>query len=448
MPDIPRSETISTRQQTIATRAQQAPELSFTSLNHYIDLTWLHEAYRRTRKDGAPGIDGQTAAAYAEHLEDNLRDLLDRAKSGRYRAPAVKRAYLPKGDGRSTRPIGVPTFEDKLLQRAVVMVLEPIYEQDFLDCSYGFRPGRSAHQALEAWRNQLMQVGGGWVIELDVQRFFDTLDKAQLRSFLRRRVRDGVLVRLIGKWLNAGVLEDGAVWYPEAGTPQGGVVSPLLANIFLHEVLDVWFEQDIKLRLKGRGLLIRYADDAVLGFSHEEDARRVLAVLPKRFGKYGLDLHPEKTRLIDFRKPWGTEPSDSSAPPRRRSFDLLGFTHFWAMSRRGFWVIKRKTATDRLSRAITRIGRWCREHRHMPVSDQQRELALKLRGHYAYYGMTGNARMLEQFLRAVTRRWQYWLNRRSQQRKWTWERFTRLLRARPLPPASPVHSVLRHVANP
>jgi len=295
MPDIPRSETISTRQQTIATRARQAPELSFTSLNHCIDLDWLVEAYRRTRKDGAPGVDGQTAAAYAEHLEDNLQDLLDRAKSGRYRAPAVKRAYIPKGDGSTTRPIGVPTFEDKLLQRAVVMVLEPIYEQDFVDCSYGFRPGRSAHQALEAWRNQLMSFGGGWVIELDVQRFFDTLDKAQLQTFVRRRVRDGVLLRLIGKWLNAGVLEDGAVWYPEAGTPQGGVASPLLANIFLHEVLDAWFERDIKPRLKGQAVLIRYADDAVLGFSQEEDARRVLAVLPKRFGKYGLTLHPENS---------------------------------------------------------------------------------------------------------------------------------------------------------
>ena len=448
MPDIPRSETISTRQQTIATRARQAPDLSFTSLNHYIDLAWLHEAYRRTRKDGAPGVDGQTAAAYAEHLEENLRDLLDRAKSGRYHAPAVKRAYLPKGDGATPRPIGVPTFEDKLLQRAVVMVLEPIYEQDFLDCSYGFRPGRSAHQALEVWRDQLSSFGGGWVIELDVQRFFDTLDKAQLRTFLQRRVRDGVLLRLIGKWLNAGVLEDGAIWYPEAGTPQGGVASPLLANIFLHEVLDVWFEQDIKPRLKGRAVLIRYADDAVLGFSQEEDARRVLAVLPKRFGKYGLRLHPEKTRLIDFRKPREAGPSDSSASPRRQSFELLGFTHYWARSRRGFWVIKRKTATDRLSRAITRIGQWCRDHRHLPLSDQHRQLSLKLRGHYAYYGITGNAWMLARFLRAVQWRWRYWLNRRSQRRDWTWERFTRLLRARPLPPAIPVHSTWRYAANP
>jgi len=317
-----------------------------------------------------------------------------------------------------------------------------------LNCSYGFRPGRSAHQALEAWRDQLVRFGGGWVIEQDVQRFFDTLDKAQLRTFLRRRVRDGVLLRLIGKWLNAGVLEDGAVWYPEAGTPQGGVISPLLANIFLHEVLDVWFDQDIKPRLKGRAVLIRYADDAVLGFSQEEDARRVLAVLPKRFGKYGLSLYPDKTRLIDFRKPRDAEPNNSSAPRRRRTFELLGFTHYWGKSRRGYWVIKRKTATDRLSRATTRIGHWCRDHRHLPVSEQHRQLAQKLRGHYGYYGITGNAWMLVRFLKAVHERWRYWLNRRSERQGWTWERFTRLLRARPLPPPIPVHSTLRYAANP
>jgi RNA-directed DNA polymerase len=447
MADTSRSESISTRQQTIATLAQQTPKMSFTSLNQHIDLVWLQEAYRRTRKDGAPGVDGQTAAAYAENLEVNLQDLLDRAKSGRYRAPAVKRAYIPKGDGVSSRPIGVPTFEDKVLQRAVAMVLEPIYEQDFADCSYGFRPGRSAHQALEVWRNQLMDGAGGWVIELDVQRFFDTLDKAQLRAFVRQRVSDGVVQRLIGKWLQAGVLEDGAVRYPEAGTPQGGVISPLLANIYLHEVLDVWFEQDIKPRLKGRAMLLRYADDAVLGFSQEEDARRVLAVLPKRFGKYGLSLHPEKTRLIDFRRPRGGGPKGPSEP-RRRTFDLLGFTHYWGRSRRGYWVIKQKTATDRLSRAINRVGRWLREHRHESVNEQHRALSVKLRGHYGYYGITGNSQMLTRFWQGVTGRWRYWLNRRSQRGSWTWERFARMLRARPLPPASPVHSTWRYAANP
>lgn len=230
MTGTPRSEVISTRQRKIAELARQAPELSFTTLGHHIDIIWLQEGYRRTRKDGAVGVDGQTAEDYGGHLEENLQELLNRAKSGRYRAPAVRRVHIPEGEGK-TRPIGVPSFEDKVLQRAVVMVLEPIYEQDFLDCSYGFRPGRSAHEALGAVRDQLMAMGGGWVVELDIQAYFDTLDKTRLRELVRHRVRDGVLLRLIGKWLNAGVMEDGAVTYPEAGSPQGGVISPLLSNV-------------------------------------------------------------------------------------------------------------------------------------------------------------------------------------------------------------------------
>jgi hypothetical protein len=251
-----------------------------------------------------------------------------------------------------------------------------------------------------------------------------------------------VVLRLIGKWLNAGVLEDGAVTYPEAGTPQGGVISPLLANIYLHEVLDAWFEREVKPRLKGQAFLVRYADDAVIGFASEEDARRVLDVLPKRFGKYGLRLHPTKTRLIDMRRPpRGQKRSEAG------SFDFLGLTHHWARSRKGNWVIKQKTAKNRFSRAAERIGEWCRDHRHLKVREQQRELALKLRGHYGYYGITGNTRMIEQFRREVTRRWHYWLNRRSQ-RQWSWERFWRMLAACPLPRALPVHSTLRLAANP
>ncbi len=450
MPDTPRSETISPRQQKIATLARQAPELSFTSLNHYLDLDWLREAYRRTRKDGAVGVDDQTAEAYATDLERNLQDLLDRAKSGRYRAPAVKRVHIPKGDGQTTRPLGIPTFEDKILQRAVLMLLEPIYEQDFLACSYGFRPGRSAQQAVQTLRDQLMAHRGGWLLEVDIQRFFETLDRAHLRAFLRRRVRDGVILRLLGKWLQAGVLEDGTLWYPDAGTPQGGVISPLLANIYLHEVLDVWFEQDIRPRLRGWAILIRYADDFVIGFGQEDDARRVLAVLPKRFGKYGLTLHPEKTRLIDFRRPSppATAPPGTTGPARPRTFDLLGFTHYWARSRRGNWVIKQRTARGRLSRAIKRVGEWCRAHRHRPLAEQREHLARKLRGHYAYYGITGNSRMLARFRSEVTRRWHYWLNRRSQRGQWSWERFRQFLARCPLPPATPVHSTYRLAAKP
>src|SRR3954471_10383775 len=283
MPGTPSPDPISTRQQRIATLARQSPQAAFTTLAHHIDIDWMFEAYRRTRKDGASGVDGQTATDYAADLEGNLRSLVDRAKAGRYEAPPVRRVHIPKGTGSETRPIGIPTFEDKILQRAVAMVLESVYEQDFLDCSYGFRPGRSGHQALEALRQRLMEVRGGWVLEIDIRKFFDAMDHRHLHAILRQRVRDGVLLRPIGKWLNAGVLEDGGVTHPETGSPQGWVVSPVLANAYLHEVLDTWFEETVKPRLKGRAYLIRYADDAVLVFEQEGDARRVQEVLPKRF---------------------------------------------------------------------------------------------------------------------------------------------------------------------
>jgi RNA-directed DNA polymerase len=448
MAGTPSPEPISTRLQRVATLARLAPEMAFTSLAHHIDVEFLREAYRQTRKDAAVGVDGQTAAAYAANLEDNLHSLLYRLKSGTYRAPPVRRVHIPKPSG-ATRPIGIPTFEDKVLQRAVTLVLEAVYEQDFLDCSYGFRPGRSPHRALEALRKELMAMRGGWVLEVDIQSFFDTLDHAHLRSFLDRRVRDGVLRRVIGKWLHAGVLEDGWVSHPEAGSPQGGVVSPILANVYLHEVLDRWFEHEIKPRLEGRAFLVRYADDVVIVFSRGTDARKVLAMLPKRFAKYGLQLHPDKTRLVQFRRPGRRDrkqPPDPSARPG--TFDLLGFTHYWGLSRRGYWVVRKKTARDRLRKAIRRIADWCREHRHDPLAEQQRMLGLKLRGHYAYYGITGNAQCLQDFRYHVGRVWKYWLCRRSHTAGFTWEAFLRLQHRYPLPAPVVVHSIYRQAAIP
>jgi RNA-directed DNA polymerase len=438
MAGIPRPTTVSTKQQRIAELAKQAPTLSFTSLSHHIDVQWLHEAYQRTRHDAAAGVDGQTAADYAANLEGNLRTLLDRAKSGTYRAPPLRRVHIPKGSG-ETRPIGMPTFEDKVLQRAVVMALEPLYEQDFLDCSHGYRPGRSAHQALQTLWEQLTRRGGGWVVEVDIQKFFDSLDHARLREFLQRRMRDGVLTRLIGKWLNAGVLEEGVLTTPESGTPQGGVISPLLANIYLHYVLDEWFEQEVKPRLRGRAFLIRYADDFVIGFEHEADARRVLEVLPQRFAKYGLTLHPDKTRLAPFVRP-GQRPDSGNAGPRPGTFDLLGFTHYWGRAWRGGWVIKRKTAANRFSRAVRRIAEWCQRHRHKPVTDQHATLSRKLRGHDAYYGITGNLRMLARLRRVVERVWGKWLACRRAA-AFSWARLGPLLARFPLPAARVVHSV-------
>jgi RNA-directed DNA polymerase len=428
-------ETISTKLERIAELARKHPERSFSSLHHVIDLAWLREATQRVRKDAAVGVDGQSFTDYEVNLEANLQGLLDRFKLGTYVAPPVRRVHIPKGDGR-TRPIGIPTLEDKILQRAVAMVLEAIYEQDFKSGSYGFRPGRSAHDALQALWDGLMACGGGIIIDADISDFFGTLDHAQLRGFLDRRVTDGVLRKVIHKWLKAGVLEGGAVTYPESGTPQGGVISPLLANIYLHEVLDEWFERDVRPRLQGRAQLVRYADDFVLVFEQEEDARRVMAVLPKRFGKYGLKLHSEKTRLVAFKRPLqrpGQPRGGTGSEPRPETFDFLGFTHLWNVSRKNRWYVQRRTATKRLTRALDRIRQWCREHRHDDIADQHRALASKLRGHYGYYGITGNSQGLSRFAHEVQRIWRKWLDRRSQRANMRWEKFIRLLVRYPLP---------------
>jgi group II intron reverse transcriptase/maturase len=437
---------VSPKQQRIAQLAKQSPQMGFTSLAYHMDLDWLFEAYRRTRKDGVAGVDGQTSADYEENLEGNLQSLLERAKSGSYSAPPVRRVHIPKaGSPDQTRPIGIPTLEDKVLQRAVTMLLEPIYEQDFHPGSYGFRPGRGAHQALEQlWKNA-MNTDGGWILEVDISKFFDTLDHTHLREFVGRRVRDGVLLRLIGKWLNAGVMEAGQVSYPEAGSPQGGVVSPLLANIYLHYVLDEWFEQEVQPRLKGRAYLIRYADDFVIGFTEETDARRVMEVLPKRFGKYGLKVHPEKTRLVRFNKPSDRDDGQSGQP---ENFDLLGFTHYWGRGRKGNPVVKRKTSSKRLSRALAAINEWCCGHRHKPLTEQQNTLGQKIRGHCAYYGITGNSQCLHEFRQQVMRLWHKWLNRRNNERSMTWAIFNRLLARYPLPQAAAIHSVCRSAAKP
>lgn len=416
--------TISTKRARIATLAQQMPETAIRSLSHHMDRAWLREAYRRTRKDGAVGVDGRTAEDYAAHLEDHLQQLEDRAKKGTYRAPPVRRVHIPKGGGK-TRPIGITTFEDKILQRAVVMLLEPLYEQDFYDFSYGFRPGRSAHDALEDIRSVLWGWWGGWVLEVDIKSFFDDIDRKRLQEIVRQRVADGVVLRLIGKWLNAGVLEEGVVHHPESGTPQGGVISPLLANIYLHEVLDHWWANEVQPRMRGRAHLVRYADDFVIVFDNEDDARRVHEVLPKRMSSFGLTLHPTKTRLVRF--------TPRGRGPKPGSFDFLGFTHFWGRSRKGRWVPKRRTSKERLSRATREIHQWIRVNRHKPVAWQAQKLAAKLRGHFQYYGIAGNSDGITRFRHHVVLAWHKWLGRRSQRGYITVKRFRRILDQHPMP---------------
>jgi len=427
-------ENLYTKRQRIAELARSKRGVALSTLHHVIDLEWLKEAYRLTRKDAAPGIDGATAADYAENLEANLLDLLERIKSGRYQAPPVRRAYIPKADG-SRRPLGLPTFEDKVCQRAVVMVLEAVYEQDFLPCSYGFRPGRSAHQALQELRTGFMSQGLRWVIDLDIEKYFDSISHSHLRDFLDRRVTDGVIRRMIDKWLKAGVLEDELLRHATEGSPQGGVVSPCLSNIFLHYVLDEWFENEVKPRLKGKGTLVRFADDAVMAFVDFRDAQRVIDVLGKRLARYELRLHPGKTRFVDFRsyRPDGKEHPDTDGT----TFTFLGFCHVWGKSRWGKNIVRQVTAKQRYARALAAVTEWCRKNRHLPIPEQHAHLTAMMRGHYAYYGISGNNRRLNWYATQVERIWKKWLSRRGS--RFPWDRFKELLRRYPLPAARIVH---------
>ena len=422
-----------TKQQWIAEQASEHPDRVFTSLHHLIDIDWMHEAYRRTRKDGAAGIDGVTAADYEKGLESNLADLLNRIRSGSYFAPPVRRHWIPKADGRM-RPLGIPTFEDKVAQRAILMLLEPIYEQDFLPCSYGFRPGRSCHDALDALGAGIMKKGQRWVVEVDLKSYFDSIPYDRLREALDLRIRDGVVRKMIDKWLKAGILEEGNLRRTETGTPQGGVISPLVSNIYLHHVLDRWFEDAVKPRLKGGSQLVRYADDWVMTFTHEMDARRVLGVLGKRLGKYGLTLHETKTRFLDFRPPRGKGEKGAS-------FDFLGFTHVWGTSRKGNRVVRQVTAKSRFARAVKSVHDWCKANRHRPLKDQHAYLSRVIKGHCAYYGRTGNSKRLGNFRYRVGRAWKKALSRRSRDGRLNWDRMLAILRRFPLPNVKVVRSI-------
>jgi group II intron reverse transcriptase/maturase len=322
----------------------------------------------------------------------------------------------------------VSCVEDKMVQQALRIVLEEIYEHDFYECSYGFRPGRSPHDALRALDRMVMSGVGNWILEADIQAFFDSVDRAALMEMLRRRVADGRLLRLIGKCLHVGVLDGEEYTEPDVGTVQGSSLSPLLGNIYLHYVLDEWFEKEVRPRLRGRAQLIRYADDFVIGFERRDDAQRVMQVVGKRMERFGLRLHPEKTRLIPFERP------SAGASKGTGTFDFLGFTLYWRKTRRGIWVPGMRTRKARLRRAVQAIHEYCRGHRHAPVEEQHQRLRQRLQGHYNYFGVNGNIHALRRLACMAERAWHKWLNRRSQRAKMTWERFSKgLLRAFPLP---------------
>ncbi len=415
----------------IAELARQDAGRKFYSIAHLLTREALWEAFDNLRKNAAAGVDGVTYADYEEHLVANLLKLHEKLKGNTYRAQPLRRIYIDKEDGRK-RPISIPALEDKIVQRATVELLNVIFEQDFLDCSHGFRQGRSAHEALNEVGRVLCRKPMGFVLELDICSYFDSIVRKLLVEMIERRVTDGRILRLIGKWINVGVIEDGRLLVSETGTGQGQIISPLLANIYLHHVLDVWFEEEVKPRLKGQAFEIRYADDAILCFQYREDALKVLRVLPKRFAKFGLTLHPEKTRLVEFGRSALAKAERTGS--KLATFDFLGFTHKCARSRRGKFTVHVKSMKKRLKRALKAVAAWCSAHRHDPVDIQQHMLNAKLRGHYQYYGRPTNYHSLRQFYRGVRRLWHKWLNRRTRGKSLSWSSYEHLLQRQPLLP--------------
>lgn len=419
------SGSMSTGLRKVVERARRDPG-RVLSLAHRIDVPALERAYHRLRKDAAVGVDGVTKSEYGEELGRKLEDLHGRLKSKRWRHQPIRRVHIPKGNGK-TRPIGISTIEDKVVQDSVREVLAAIYEQDFLDCSYGFRPGRRAHDALRSLNRSVHRGQANWIIEADIVSFFDSLDRAKLMEMLRSRIADESLLRLVGKCLHVGILDGDAYSEPDHGTTQGSVLSPLLGNVYLHVVLDQWFEHEIKPRLRGGACLARYADDFVIGFECRDDAERVMAVLPKRMARFGLTLHADKMRLLPFGRPKGR----SGKGPA--TFDFLGFTLYWRRTRGGRWMMWCKTMRSRLRRAVRSVTEYCRRHRHDPVKTQHAALTRRIQGHFNYYGVNGNLGSLECLLQMVRTLWHKWLRRRSNKTRLSWTRYRALLARYPLP---------------
>jgi group II intron reverse transcriptase/maturase len=421
-------------------RIRQAAETDkgrrFTALLHHVyNIESLREAYFGLKRDAAPGVDGETWRAYGEQLEVHLADLSVRLQRGAYRAKPVRRVLIPKADGRQ-RPLGVTTLEDKLVQRALVTVLNCIYETDFLGFSYGFRPGRSPHNALDALCVGIQRKKVSWVLDADIRGFFDAIDHECLVKLIEHRIADRRVVRLIQKWLNAGVLEDGKWTRSDVGTPQGGGISPLLANVYLHYAFDLWV-RDWRRQAKGDVIVVRFADDIIVGFQYEWEARQFWNELRERLAAYGLELHPDKTRLLEFGR-FAAANRERSGRGKPETFNFLGFTHVCGKTRKGRFVVRRLTMRKRLRAKLLEIKDALRQRGHDPVPEVGRWLASIIRGHLNYYGVPLNFRALEAFHHQVVCHWKRALSRRSQKAHVTWERMRGISR-RWLPPVRIVH---------
>jgi group II intron reverse transcriptase/maturase len=422
----------------IGQRAKERRQEKLTNLLSHLKASLLKEAYHHLRKDAAAGVDGETWHSYGEDLDARLLDLEGRVHRGSYHPQPVRRVYIPKADGKR-RPLGIPALEDKIVQQAARMLMEPIYERsEFLGFSYGFRPGRSQHGALDALAVAITRKKVSWVLDADIRAFFDTIDHAWLRKMIEHRIGDQRFVRLLLKWLNAGVMEEGTLHAVEAGTPQGGIISPLLANIYLHYVLDLWVQQWRKTRARGEVYIVRYADDFVMGFQYEEDARAMHAAVAARLAEFGLELHPEKTRVIRFGR---FAQSDVTRDGRTKpeTFDFLGFTHICGRSRGGGFLLMRRTSRKKRRAKLAALREEIPRRRHRPVEEQHRWLSSVIRGHVRYYGVPTNSRALMSFRRAVEQLWHRWLQRRSQRARWTVAQTKVFERRFALPPARICH---------
>ena len=409
---------MSTVELQIAKRSRKHKQEALTNVNQFIDEPMLKSSYQSLNKNSSPGVDGKSWHDYSFESDFRLPGLLTEFKKGTYVAPSIRRVYIRKGKT-GKRPLGIPTIEDKILQESVRRVLSPIYEEDFKDFSFGFRRGCSAHKAIDFMFKEVSFKGLHYVIDADIKNYFGSIDHAILRGFLDKRVVDGVIRKMINKWLKAGILEDKQLSYPKLGTPQGGLVSPLLSNIYLHYVLDEWFEGEIQPLLSGRSSIIRYADDFVLCFANLTDAERVMKVLPKRFERFKLELHPDKTKMVNLKSKRGEGD---------RSFDFLGFTHYLSKSTKGKVVLKRKTSSKKLTLALGKIQNWIKTNRHRKLNELIPELNVRLRGHYNYYGITFNGKGVNSYFWQVQRILHKWLNRRGGKPVWDWARFNQLIK--------------------
>jgi group II intron reverse transcriptase/maturase len=416
--------------------AEKDKEARFTALLHHVTVDRLRAAFRAINPRAATGVDGVRWRDYGKDLEGNLRDLHGRVQSGSYRAKPSRRTYIPKTDGR-LRPLGIAALEDKIVQRATVEVLEAIYESDFVGFSYGFRPGRGPHDALDALAVGISRKKVNWVLDADIRDFFTSLDRGWLEKFLEHRIADTRVLRLIGKWLGAGIIEDGEWSKTVQGAPQGASVSPLLANVYLHYVFDLWAKQWRGRHAHGDMVIVRYCDDFVVGFEHEKDARRFYADLRERFAKFGLELADDKTRLVEFGR-FAASNRDRRGAGRPETFDFLGFTHMCGTTRNGRFLLKRVTIAKRMRAKLAEIKHGLRRRMHLPIPEQARWLASVVRGHYDYYAVPGNSQALDAFRRQVVWHWIRALRRRSQRTRMTWKRMS-VLAAEWLPYARIVH---------